>query len=65
MECRRCKGLMVAMHFIDMEEGGEMWGEAWRCMNCGNVWDATIDRHRTRSLASNQSVTSIAPSPRM
>ena len=47
MNCHRCHGLMVVDHFIDMEdEMGCLWMRAWRCMNCGEVEDPEIYRHR-------------------
>ncbi|TLY17138.1 MAG: hypothetical protein E6K69_02565 [Nitrospirae bacterium] len=47
MNCHRCNGLMVVDHFIDMEdEMGCLWMRGWRCMNCGDVEDPEIYRHR-------------------
>ena len=47
MNCRRCNGLMVVDHFIDMGDGsGCLWMRGWRCMNCGEVEDPEIYRHR-------------------
>ena len=47
MTCRRCRGLMVADHFLDMAGGyGEMWVQSLRCVNCGTVDDAVIEQHR-------------------
>ena len=47
MVCQRCHGLMVVDHFIDMEDGGEhLWLRAWRCVNCGEVVEPGIIRHR-------------------
>jgi hypothetical protein len=38
---------MVVDHFIDMEDGGEhLWLRAWRCVNCGEVVEPGIIRHR-------------------
>jgi hypothetical protein len=51
MTCQRCQGLMVADHCIDMEEGGRyLWLSAWRCMNCGDIVDPEIIRHRQLQL---------------
>lgn len=47
MTCERCQGLMVVDHFIDMQDGGgSLWLRAWRCMNCGDIVDPAIIRHR-------------------
>ncbi len=35
--CPRCRGLLVEERFLDMKQGGFMWGCGWRCVNCGNV----------------------------
>jgi hypothetical protein len=39
MRCKRCDGLMVVDHLIDLECSGELWLSVWRCANCGNVMD--------------------------
>jgi hypothetical protein len=47
MKCRRCRGLMVVDHFLDMASGyGEMWATSWRCVNCGHVCDGVIKENR-------------------
>ena len=47
MQCRRCRGLMVADHFLDMAGGyGEMWVQSLRCVNCGMVYDAVVEQNR-------------------
>ena len=47
MNCSRCHGLMVKDHFMDFEgTTGHMWMTGWRCMNCGHVYDPTIERNR-------------------
>jgi hypothetical protein len=47
MKCVRCRGLMVADHFLDMGSGyGEMWTMSWRCVNCGHVYDGVIKENR-------------------
>ncbi len=47
MPCQRCQGLMVMDHLMDMQDGsGHLWLCAWRCMNCGEVVDPEITRHR-------------------
>ena len=43
MKCRRCQGLMVGHHSLDMGGGyREMWAHSFRCLNCGAVYDAVI-----------------------
>ncbi len=37
MSCARCAGLLVEDRFMDMEQGGFLWGAGWRCVNCGNI----------------------------
>ncbi len=47
MACRRCHGLTVVDHFIDMQDnGGHLWLCAWRCVNCGDVVEPGILRNR-------------------
>ncbi len=47
MRCSRCKGCMVEDFMLDMEEScGPMWTQAWRCMNCGYVYDSVLERNR-------------------
>ena len=46
-KCARCQGLMVQDHFLDFDGTiGHMWANGYRCMNCGNVHDPIIERHR-------------------
>jgi len=45
MECARCDGLLVMDYYIDMENSGGLWLEAWRCVCCGNVVDPQILGH--------------------
>jgi len=48
MLCPRCHGLMVVDHFIDLQDDrGHSWLSAWRCINCGNVVEPEILRHRS------------------
>lgn len=52
MNCSRCQGLLVRDHFLDFDGTiGHMWASGYRCMNCGNVLDPVIEKHR---LAKNQ-----------
>ena len=47
MACRRCRGLTVVDHFIDMQDdGGRLWLCAWRCVNCGDVVEPWILRNQ-------------------
>ena len=47
MRCSRCSGFMVEAAMLDMEGGfGEMWARSSRCVNCGHVHDAVIERNR-------------------
>lgn len=43
MECGRCKGLLLPMHFSD--EG--VWEyDGWKCLICGNITDPLIALNR-------------------
>lgn len=47
MSCSRCNGCMVEDYLLDMEDSsGPMWLQAWRCMNCGNVFDSVLHNNR-------------------
>ena len=47
MSCSRCSGFMLEELFLDIAGGfGEMWARSWRCVNCGHVHDAVIERNR-------------------
>jgi hypothetical protein len=48
MQCERCEGLMVVGQFLDLLQSGEVWLQAWRCPNCGNVVDEQIRRHKAQ-----------------
>ena len=38
---------MAKDHFIDLLESAESpWMAGWRCLNCGNVLDAVMERNR-------------------
>ena len=55
MACRRCRGLTVVDHFIDMQDDrGHLWLSAWRCVNCGDVVEPGIisNRRAQRSFLS-------------
>ena len=43
MNCERCGGMNVAMHF----EGGYAWEyDGWKCLICGNITDPLIMTNR-------------------
>ena len=47
MKCRRCQGLMVGHHSLDMGGGyGQMSAHSLRCLNCGAVYDAVVAQNR-------------------
>ena len=47
MSCSRCQGCMIKDYLLDMEDSsGPMWLQAWRCMNCGNVFDSVFEHNR-------------------
>jgi len=47
MKCKRCCGLMVTDHLLDMEESFlPMWMKAQRCLTCGNIEDPLIHYNR-------------------
>ena len=47
MSCSRCSGFMLEDHLLDFEGGyGDFWARSWRCVNCGHVHDAVIERNR-------------------
>jgi hypothetical protein len=47
MTCTRCHGCMAKDYFLDLMESAEcMWMAGWRCLNCGNVLDPTMERNR-------------------
>ena len=47
MSCSSCSGFMLEDHFLDFEGSyGEFWAKNWRCVNCGHVDDAVVERNR-------------------
>ena len=47
MSCSRCSGFMLEDHFLDFEGSyGQFWARSWRCVNCGHVHDAVVERNR-------------------
>ncbi|GJL57079.1 MAG: hypothetical protein NPIRA02_42110 [Nitrospirales bacterium] len=48
MVCQRCAGWMQKQALMDhLNESGEVFIMAWRCLNCGEVLDPVIVRNRT------------------
>ncbi|WP_447979573.1 hypothetical protein [Candidatus Nitrospira bockiana] len=53
--CLRCGGFMVAERYIDLlDDTGQLEFTAHRCVQCGEVVDATILNNRVASLARQQ-----------
>ncbi|GJL54698.1 MAG: hypothetical protein NPIRA02_18300 [Nitrospirales bacterium] len=40
--CPRCQGLLVKTDYMDMLQGGYLWGSGQRCVNCGHLMDPKI-----------------------
>lgn len=47
MHCARCNGCVVQEQISDFH-GTTAWYEVVRCLNCGNIEDATIAANRSR-----------------
>lgn len=48
MSCNRCRGCMIRDLFIDLQDDtGQVTIMAWRCLNCGEVFDGVVQKHRT------------------
>ena len=50
MQCRKCHGLLVKQWLAD--ELDEAY--AWRCLNCGALTDALIERNRKECVTNAQ-----------
>lgn len=62
MRCSRCSGFMVEAEMLDMEGGfGEMWARSSRCVNCGHVHDAVIERNRPALMKQSLAYASSEP----
>ena len=49
MPCRRCSGLMVVDHFMNLSgASGHMWVRGWRCVNCGDCTNPFVQRKQMR-----------------
>lgn len=48
MNCLRCNGLAVSDDSITIQTGSLPNLQCWRCVNCGMVVDAVIDRNRRK-----------------
>ena len=47
--CARCGGLMIVEQYVDVEgHSGEVFFEAWRCMNFGEVVDRVVLENRSK-----------------
>ncbi len=47
MHCRRCNGQMVRERLLDFnDDSGNLYCDAWRCLNCGSIVDLLILQHR-------------------
>ncbi len=58
MSCSRCKGCIVEDYLLDMEDSSSpMWLQAWRCMNCGNLFDSVLQHNRQTYGAKPPSIT--------
>ncbi len=46
--CQRCQGLLVRTRLFGHSGGPSDFGSrrAWRCLNCGDVFDLVILQHR-------------------
>lgn len=53
MKCPRCEGLMVSERLMDLQ-GGVLYVQAWRCINCGCLLDDTIQQHRRNLQLENE-----------
>jgi uncharacterized Zn finger protein len=61
MHCARCNGLMVTDQLMDFEgTGSYMWQVAWRCVNCGCIWDAlTEENYRQHQVTVRQTTNAV------
>lgn len=47
MTCTQCRGCMVMERCIEMrDDTGQLEFQGWRCLNCGDVNDGAVLRHR-------------------
>jgi len=47
MHCERCSGEMILDTYMDlMDDTGHFTFKAWRCLNCGCVFDPVIAANR-------------------
>ena len=62
MTCSRCSGFMTESHFVDMESAYvEMWARSPRCVNCGHVHDAVMERNRLAQMKQSLAYSSSEP----
>jgi hypothetical protein len=52
MTCARCQGYLIPERFNDLfEKTGQMDSAGWRCVNCGDLFDGVILKHRRGDVA--------------
>ena len=49
--CPRCQGFLARVDFMDMLQGGYLWGTGQRCINCGHLMDPRILLNQLRHQA--------------
>jgi len=57
MECPRCHGFMVIDTFLNREGAlNTVWVYEWRCLNCGEIFDAQtlVNRNACRQHVSSR-----------
>lgn len=55
MDCQRCHGFLVMEHFEDAFAGAiPTRTVGWRCVNCGELYDALVLFHQMRMHQRNQ-----------
>ncbi|HAP41418.1 MAG TPA: hypothetical protein DCQ94_16920 [Nitrospira sp.] len=53
---------MIEDFLLDMEDSsGPMWLKAWRCMNCGNIYERVLQQNRLAKEAQMGAPTAIVP----
>ena len=59
--CSRCEGCMIEDFLLDIEDSsGPMWLKAWRCMNCGNIYERVLQQNRLAKETQMGASTAIA-----
>ena len=58
-KCQRCGGMLVVDHCLDLLSGtGQVEFTALRCVQCGDIIDPVILRHRRRRISVSSSLAS-------